>query len=137
MIFYEGRKVYMNGDYPAVYINGKSHHIHRLQWVKYYGEIPKGCVVHHKDENKLNWSIENLELLSRKDHIFQHKDVVHRKGVPVIAVKNGVTLKFDSIELAADQCGVYTSGIQRVLRGKQHQTKGWVFLKVGDHHHLL
>lgn len=127
----------MNGDYPAVYINGKSHHVHRLQWIKYHGEIPKGCVVHHKDENKLNWDIDNLELLSRKDHIFQHKDIVHRKGVPVIALKDGVVLKFDSIELAADQCGVYTSGIQRVLRGKQRQTKGWVFLKVGDSYHLL
>ena len=127
----------MNGDYPAVYINGKNHHIHRLQWIKYHGEIPKGCVVHHKDENKLNWDIDNLELLSRKDHIFQHKDVVHRKGVPVVAYKDGVMLTFDSIELAADFCGVYTSGIQRVLRGKQSQTKGWVFLKAGDSYHLL
>ena len=127
MMSYEGHKVYMNGNYPAVYMNGKSHHIHRLQWIKYHGEIPKGCVVHHKDENKLNWSIENLELLSRKDHIFQHKDVVHRKGVPVVAVRDDIEIHFDSIEIAAFRCEVYTSGIQRVLQGKQKHTKGWMF----------
>lgn len=120
----------MNGEYPAIFLNGQSVHVHRLQWIKYHGEIPKGCVVHHKDGNKLNWSIENLELLSRKDHILQHKDIVHRKGVPVIAMKNGVILKFESIEICADACGTYPALVQRCLRGTQKQSKGWTFERV-------
>ena len=27
MIFYEGHKVYMNGEYPAIFLNGKNQHI--------------------------------------------------------------------------------------------------------------
>jgi hypothetical protein len=130
MIFYEGHKVYMNGEYPAIFLNGQNVHIHRLQWLKYHGEIPKGCVIHHKDENKLNWSIENLEMLSRKDHIVQHKNIVHRKGVPVIAMKNGVVLKFESIEICADACGTYPVLVRRCLQGTQKQSKGWTFERV-------
>lgn len=41
---------------------------HRFVWEKYRGAIPKGMVVHHKDENKLNNKIRNLELLTRGEH---------------------------------------------------------------------
>ena len=119
----------MNGDYPAVYINGKNCHIHRLQWIKYHGEIPKGCVIHHKDENKLNWDIDNLELLSRKDHIYQHKDVVHRKGVPIVAIKGNVVLHFCSIEQAAEYCGTHPAQVRRCFEGIQKQSNGWKFRK--------
>lgn len=71
--FYDGHSVYMNGDYPAVYLNGKSYHVHRLEWEKRYGTIPEGYIVHHKDGDKCNWSIDNLELLSRADHLDQHR----------------------------------------------------------------
>ena len=127
MIFYEGRRVYMNGDYPAVCIDGKNYHIHRLQWVKYHGEIPEGYVVHHKDENKLNWNIDNLELLSRSEHIKEHKDVVHRPGIKVTARKGNLVLHFHSIEEAALYCGTYTCSIQRVFKGIQYQANGWTF----------
>lgn len=81
MVFYEGHKVYMNGQYPAIFLNGKSQHVHRLEWEKHNGKIPEGFIVHHKDENKLNWSIENLELLSRSIHIKKHKNIVKRHGI--------------------------------------------------------
>ena len=132
MIFYEGHKVYMNGKYPAIFLNGKNQHIHRLEWIKHYGEIPKNCIIHHKDHNKLNWNIDNLELLNRSQHIYEHKDKVHRKGVKVIAIKGDERVEFDSIEEASEYCGVFTNGIQRCIRGKQHQTKGWMFMRGGD-----
>lgn len=131
MLFYEGHKVYMNGQYPAIFLNGKNQHIHRLQWQKHYGEIPKGCVVHHKDENKLNWDIDNLELLSRSKHIREHKDVVHRKGIKVIARKGELELHFNSIEEAAEFCGTFTTQVQRCFKGTQKQSKGWTFERVG------
>ena len=130
MIFYEGRKVYMNGKYPAVFIDGKNQHVHRLQWIKYHGEIPEGYVVHHKDGNKLNWDIENLEVLSRSEHIKEHKDIVHRPGVKVIARKDGKEIEFESIEKAAAYCGTYTCSIQRTFNGIQHHANGWTFERV-------
>lgn len=46
--------------------------LHRVIWEDNYGEIPKGYVVHHKDEDKLNNDIENLELMSLKEHGSMH-----------------------------------------------------------------
>lgn len=137
MIFYDGHKVYMNGDYPAIFLNGQSQHIHRLQWMKYYGEIPDGCVVHHKDENKMNWDIENLELISRSEHLKRHKNIVKRPGIKVLAKKDGLELTFNSIEEAAEFCGTYTASLQRIFKGQQQTANGWAFVKVGGHYSVL
>lgn len=131
MIMYMGHKVYMNGDYPAVFVGGQNRHIHRLQWVKYHGEIPDGYVVHHKDENKLNWDITNLELITRSEHLKRHKNIVKRPGIKVVARKNEVVLTFDSIEQAAEFCGTYTACIHNCFKGKQKQSKGWAFERLG------
>lgn len=42
-------------------------------WINENGEIPKGYVIHHKDKDTLNDTIENLQCLSRKDHINIHR----------------------------------------------------------------
>lgn len=44
----------------------------RYVWEKHKGPIPPGYDVHHKDENKLNDIIENLELLTRSEHTTAH-----------------------------------------------------------------
>jgi hypothetical protein len=46
--------------------------LHRLIWEKFNGPIPKGHHVHHKDGNKLNNSIENLQCLSHSAHLSIH-----------------------------------------------------------------
>ena len=130
MIFYEGHKVYMNGEYPAIFLNGENQHIHRLEWIKHYGEIPENCIIHHKDHNKLNWNIDNLELLNRSQHIYEHKDIVHRKGVPIIARKDDLEIQFNSIEECASYCGTYPCTVRRIFEGKQKQTNGWTFERV-------
>lgn len=137
MLFYDGHKVYMNGEYPAIYMNGKSHHIHRIQWLKFYDSIPNGCVIHHKDENKMNWSIDNLELMTRTEHILEHKDIVHRKGVKCTATKNGITISFDSIQACAEYTGTHSIQIHRCFKGIQKQSKGWTFRMGGDYHSIL
>jgi hypothetical protein len=117
----------MNGDYPAIWINDKSVHIHRLEWMKHHGKIPKGYIVHHKDENKLNWSIDNLELITRSEHLKKHKNIVKRPGIKVIARKDELELTFDSIEQAAEFCGTYTACLNNCFKGKQKQSNGWTF----------
>jgi len=136
MIFCNGHKVYTNGDYPAIFLNGKSHHVHRLEWERYHGKPPKGAIIHHIDGNKLNWHISNLQMLSRSEHLKRHKDIVKRPGVKVIARKDEVEITFNSIEEAAEFCGTYTSGIQRIFNGKQKTANGWTFER-GGHHSVL
>lgn len=76
--FFEGHRVYMDGEYPAIFLDGKNTHVHRLEWIKHFGAIPDGFVIHHKNEDKTDWNISNLELLSRKDHLATHRHEQYR-----------------------------------------------------------
>jgi hypothetical protein len=52
---------------------------HRLVWETAHGQqVPNGCVVHHKDGNKTNNAIDNLELLPFKMHQSMHATVSAR-----------------------------------------------------------
>lgn len=42
---------------------------HRVIWVWHNGAIPKGLVVNHKDYNKANNAITNLELMTQKENV--------------------------------------------------------------------
>lgn len=42
--------------------------LHRLIFEKYYGPIPEGFVIHHKDGNKWNNCLFNLQLMRHNDH---------------------------------------------------------------------
>lgn len=57
------------------YLNAREHkRLHRYVWEKHNGEIPKGFHVHHKDFDKSNNDISNLELLRSEDHEKLHSD---------------------------------------------------------------
>lgn len=49
---------------------------HRLVAETFIGPIPKGKVVNHKDGNRLNNSVDNLEIVSQRDNVLHCK----RKG---------------------------------------------------------
>ena len=42
--------------------------IHRLVYLVHKGNIPDNYIVHHKDGNKLNNNIDNLEAITEKEH---------------------------------------------------------------------
>lgn len=44
-------------------------HKHKLIWEKENGPIPKGCVISFLDGNKTNVNIDNLVLLTRREHL--------------------------------------------------------------------
>lgn len=54
-------------------------YLHRKMWEDVYGEIPKGFIVHHKDGDSSNNTIENLEIMSRKHHMELHMQEVERR----------------------------------------------------------
>jgi hypothetical protein len=53
--------------------HGKRMRLHRAVWEHYHGAIPNGHHIHHKDENKDNNELENLELLGESDHMKWHR----------------------------------------------------------------
>lgn len=56
-----------NGYYRATR-RDKHISLHRYKYEKEVGKIPSGYDIHHKDFNKINNNIENLECLSKSDH---------------------------------------------------------------------
>lgn len=51
------------------FLNAKTHkRLHVYVWEYYNGKIKKGYHIHHKDKNKNNNEIENLEMLSPQEH---------------------------------------------------------------------
>lgn len=46
---------------------------HRIVWKRHNGPIPKGMHVHHKDGDRLNNVIENLELVDGTEHTRMHR----------------------------------------------------------------
>ena len=116
--FYDGHKVYMNGDYPAIFLNGKNAHVHRLEWIKHQGEIPEGFVVHHKDENKLNWNIENLHY--EGSHKFGEKSRHHKLTQEQVDYIRKVYVKYDKTfggRALAEEFNVTPQCISRIVRG--------------------
>lgn len=44
-------------------------------WEKVNGPVPEGYVVHHIDHNPKNNNIDNLQLMTRGEHIIHHKSL--------------------------------------------------------------
>ncbi len=48
---------------------------HRYVWHDHYGDVPPGFEVHHKDLDRANNDISNLELLSEDEHLAEHNAI--------------------------------------------------------------
>lgn len=78
---YKGYKIfYDKKGYPSIWLNGKTKKVHILVWEEVYGIKPKRHDVHHKDFNKGNYNINNLELLSYSDHRKVHAGWVRKNN---------------------------------------------------------
>ncbi len=67
------RKIYLHGKYPAVSIYEQKVHIHRLLVMYRVGhDLDPTLYVHHKDGNKLNALMGNLEILPESVHQSMH-----------------------------------------------------------------
>lgn len=56
-------------DYPGKKYRGRYVYEHQLVWWQNTGEIvPKGFLIHHKDEDKHHNKFKNLELMCKKKH---------------------------------------------------------------------
>jgi len=66
--------------YPRIWFAGGVVYIHILIWEEANGPKPEGFDVHHKDKDKWNWGLENLELLSKSDHQKTHRGWIKTDG---------------------------------------------------------
>lgn len=59
---------YMRVDVYNDKVIKKSMKVHRLVYMAHKGVIPKGLQINHKDENKINNNIDNLNLMTSKQN---------------------------------------------------------------------
>lgn len=101
--------------YSVLSVKGVQIREHRFVWEKHHGPIPKGWVVHHKNHNRLDNRIENLEAMPRGQHQTLHAPEIkagmdpqeniamrrrdkkrsHRKGNPCTSKYKGVVWQKD------------------------------------------
>lgn len=65
---YLGVHVHKTG-YCIVSVNGKNQYLHRIVWEGFNGKIPEGYEIDHKDCNKLNNSLYNLEMVTHQENM--------------------------------------------------------------------
>lgn len=78
-IFFDGkwRTIYFDSKgYKNIWHDGKNKKLHRVIYAYHHGEILENHDIHHIDGNKINNSIENLEMIHHNDHISQR----HNRG---------------------------------------------------------
>lgn len=66
-------------------------HLHRVIWQNENGEIPKGMIVAFKDGDRSNFSIENLELISREENMLRNsRHGYHKEIIPSMILMNKI-----------------------------------------------
>lgn len=65
---YKGTRYYKCGPY----FQRRGKRLHVRVWEDHYGRVPKGFHLHHKDCDRSNNEIANLELMTAHDHMVHH-----------------------------------------------------------------
>lgn len=98
----------------------KNYLVHRLVMSAFVGK--SNLTVNHKDENKQNNKLENLEYMTTKDN------VRYSQAIPIKAIntETGEELYFKSIKSVKEK-GFSQGNVWNCLNGKYKQTKGYKF----------
>ena len=80
---YNWKGVTYQKGYRFLRINGKNVREHNYVWIRESGWnfIPKGFVVHHINQDKLDNRIENLACIPRDIHLKIHNPLASRWGI--------------------------------------------------------
>lgn len=87
--------------------NGKLRFEHCIVWEIHNGEIPLGMQIHHKDFDKTNNSIDNLQLVTPTDHKRLH---------------SGCILKNDIWHKPCKDCGEF----KEANKDNWYYSRGWI-----------
>ena len=124
----------------GLYKNGKqiTYFVHRLVWSAFHGEIPEGYEINHKDEDKTNNRLDNLELVTRKENNNYGtrneraaKTQTNRKDLskPVFqyTLEGELVKEWESQKEVERQLGYLQSNISNCCLGKQKQSYNYIW----------
>ena len=126
--------------YTGLRKNGKRvwYEIHRLVATAYIpnpGNLPQ---VNHKDEDKTNNHVSNLEWVTCKENQnygTRNARIAENQSKPVYCVELDKT--FPSAKVASHLLGIGADGIRQTCRGNQKQTHGYHFRFLGGNRECL
>lgn len=74
VIYFNGKKYRIHSKFRNYYwcTSSSKNSLHRDIWIAHFGDIPEGFHIHHKDGNKFNNDIENLECIDGREHLRIH-----------------------------------------------------------------
>lgn len=110
------------------------YYIHRVIWSYFNGEIPENMQVNHKDENKYNNSLSNLDLISPKDNCnwgkrteknIKNRNHIYRRTVYQYSDKGKLVNSYKSVREAERATGFNEPNIAKACRGKFKLYKGY------------
>lgn len=117
----------------------KNHYIHRLVWKTFVGPIPEGLQINHKDENKSNNSLENLEIMTPKQNVnygtrTMRVALTQSKPIAKIDMVTGEILKeYPSRKQAMKE---YGPSIAKAITGHTKQAYGFKWKYLSDLNNL-
>ena len=122
--------------YYSVYLSGKHYRAHRIIAKTFLGDFPE-LQINHKDGNKQNNNIKNLEWCTCQQNNLHRCRVLGYKGTPhhckkVLCIETGKI--YESISEACRQVGAQRANLINAINNKHRQktTCGfhWQFVKV-------
>jgi hypothetical protein len=130
---------------------------HRFIWECINGEIPDGYDVHHIDKNKMNNSINNLELKEKGEHNHLHKSGINhpfygmkhssetkekmskshigKRLIPIVqlTMQGDYVATFNSVKEAGERTGINCSNISTVINNKAIHAGHYKWVKLEEH----
>lgn len=110
--------------------------LHRIIWETANGSIPNGYDIHHKDHNRTNNSISNLEMIHQSEHRGNHikgennPNYGNFKKVECVSLSGEVIKTYNSLkETKLD--GFTPSAISHTCNGDSNTYKGYKWRFVG------
>ena len=116
-------------------------YVHRLVAIHFIkNHDPKKTYVNHKDGNKLNNHVENLEWVSpRENNIHYYQEVQQEKrkrkkgcskAIPVIQIENDKEIaRFPSMKKASEATGISVVQIARCIHGETSHTGPYTWIQ--------
>lgn len=124
--------------YMVVNLGRKTYYVHRLVCEAFVGNIPSGMNVNHKDGNKQNNRIDNLEIVTSSQNHLHAFEVLHRipsclgklnsnasKPVAQCTLSGEFIEQYPSAREAARQTGISHKHISSCCNGKRQTTGGY------------
>lgn len=131
-----------DNGYCCVTLNKKKQYVHRLVASAFIKNVDNKPQVNHKDGNKRNNHISNLEWVTVSEngkHAYRQLGIIpntkgrygvnanRHRAVKCIELKSGEEFIFDTITQASIKLKINTGSITRCAKGEYKSTHGYVF----------